>query len=68
MMWEHKGIWFYIVTVEEVEKKIAVAEEIIQMVEEYCNQHLDNTLSELLNILLLDFFQAFSLFFPVLFP
>ena len=35
---------FYIATVEEVEEQIAVAEEFIQMVEDYCNQHLDNIL------------------------
>lgn len=44
MMWERKGIWFYIATVEEVEEQIAVAEEFIQMVEDYCNQHLDDIL------------------------
>ena len=44
MMWEHKGIWVYIVTVEGVEEQIAVAEEFIQMVEDYCNQHLDDIL------------------------
>ena len=35
---------FYIATVEEVEEQIAVAEEFIQMVEDYCNQHLDDIL------------------------
>ena len=44
MMWEHKGIWFYIATVEEVEEQIAVAEEFIQMVEDYCNQDSDEIL------------------------
>ena len=44
MMWEHKGIWFYIATAAEVEEQIAVAEEFIQMVEDYCNQHLDDIL------------------------
>lgn len=34
MMWEHKGIWFYIATVEEVDEQIAVVEEFIQMVED----------------------------------
>lgn len=32
---------FYITTVEEVEEQIAVAEEFICMVEEYCNNHMD---------------------------
>ena len=35
---------FYIATVEEVNEQIAVAEEFIQMVEDYCNQHLDDIL------------------------
>lgn len=35
---------FYIATVEEVEEQIAVAEEFIQMVEDFCNQHLDGIL------------------------
>ena len=34
----------YIATVEEVEEQITVAEEFIQMVEDYCNQHLDDIL------------------------
>lgn len=33
---------FYIATVEEVDEQIAVAEEFIQMVEAYCNQHMDD--------------------------
>ena len=33
---------FYIATVEEVDEQIAVAEEFMQMVEKYCNQHLDD--------------------------
>lgn len=32
---------FYIATVDEVNEQIAIAEEFIQMVEQYCNQHLD---------------------------
>lgn len=32
---------FYITTVDEVNEQIAIAEEFIQMVEEYCKQHLD---------------------------
>ena len=35
---------FYIATVEEVNEQIAIAEEFIQMVEDYCNQHLDDIL------------------------
>lgn len=30
---------FYIATIAEVDEQIAVAEEFIQLVEEYCNQH-----------------------------
>lgn len=33
---------FYIATAEEVDEQIVVAEEFIQMIEEYCNQHLDD--------------------------
>jgi uncharacterized protein YnzC (UPF0291/DUF896 family) len=33
--------YFYIATVDEVNEQIAIAEEFIQMVEEYCKQHLD---------------------------
>ena len=32
---------FYIATVEEVEEQITIAEEFIKMVEQYCNEHLD---------------------------
>lgn len=32
---------FYITTVDEVNEQIAIADEFIQMVEEYCKQHLD---------------------------
>ncbi len=35
---------FYIATVEEVNEQIAIAEEFIQRVEDYCNQHLDDIL------------------------
>lgn len=35
---------FYIATVEEVNEQITVAEEFIQMVEDYCDQHLDDIL------------------------
>ena len=34
---------FYIATIEEVNEQIAVAEEFIRMVEEYCNQQLNNS-------------------------
>ena len=33
---------FYIATIEEVNEQIAVAEEFIRMVEEYCNRKLNN--------------------------
>ena len=35
---------FYIATVEEVNEQIAIAEEFIRRVEDYCNQHLDDIL------------------------
>ena len=34
---------FYIATIEEVNEQIAVAEEFIRMVEEYCNRQLNNS-------------------------
>lgn len=35
---------FYIATIEEVNEQIAIAEEFIQMVEDYCNQYMDDIL------------------------
>ncbi len=34
---------FYIATMDEVDEQIAVAEKFIQMVEEYCRQHMNDT-------------------------